>query len=723
MGWHRPDPVAHWNDGYYFTRCLRCGEDLVRTAYSGWQVPKGYKVVWQGKPPPGKPSADLVPAEQEPAAAPAAASGPAAMRGRLRHLNAETLDHVPPRPTPARSDEVAAPPAAAHAASDLDHGPSPVAQPIAYASREVARNDDAGDLNGSATKTKAELPVMALIREIKDSKESGGGLPAERSEGESGISGGYQPGAEGSADEEAAAQAKTQSEAAGPIPFPEPDVIAQPQQPAEAEAAMGAEAGLQPTAEPEAEPELQAQPFVSAPPAEEEQPQAPEFEPRKELNSTEEQGELPGITSSDSAPPQPAVEMREADAPESEQRDPRQGELRELDAPEVEQPGQLQGEFHQADAPQNQQREDPRSSPADDEAAAEQRPEAAETVTSELAPGPHPDGTEVEEPAPNQSSLFDDFMEEDPNTDAWTDLASTPLPERPQPSPPPPEQAPPEPAPQLGQPAAAAGLVDPVDRHEETASAPEVEETRSAEPVPRIQQEGDRTAHLASPAPPPSEQPATVNESSMLPNVSNLAHGSDSPLEESGGDDVIEVYRGLKIAPGNAEQVSQADFMEETPSMAESAGGAKQARWWVAGPVAGSLAVLVLVAFFSGGRGPDPAIGSGASRSAMSAPAAGEAAPLPASRQADAESPLAQAAVEQPIPEVAEPAQQRETAFVAASFLQCRSAPVRQAPAVRKLARGDTIEVLTRIPEWASVSHRGRQCWVSDRFISPVEPL
>src|SRR5688500_1392207 len=50
-GWHSPETVAHWNHGYYFSRCRRCGIDLVRTAYSGWQVPKGAKVVWSEERP------------------------------------------------------------------------------------------------------------------------------------------------------------------------------------------------------------------------------------------------------------------------------------------------------------------------------------------------------------------------------------------------------------------------------------------------------------------------------------------------------------------------------------------------------------------------------------------------------------------------------------------------------------------------------------------------
>jgi hypothetical protein len=46
LGWHRPAGLPRWNDGYYFSRCGRCGRDLVRTAYQKWHVPQGYRVVW-----------------------------------------------------------------------------------------------------------------------------------------------------------------------------------------------------------------------------------------------------------------------------------------------------------------------------------------------------------------------------------------------------------------------------------------------------------------------------------------------------------------------------------------------------------------------------------------------------------------------------------------------------------------------------------------------------
>jgi hypothetical protein len=74
-----------------------------------------------------------------------------------------------------------------------------------------------------------------------------------------------------------------------------------------------------------------------------------------------------------------------------------------------------------------------------------------------------------------------------------------------------------------------------------------------------------------------------------------------------------------------------------------------------------------------------------------------------------------------PMPLPAPPA--REQAFVTASVLQCRSAPVNQSPAVRKLVRGAEVQILARDGAWASVAHKGRQCWAAARFLSTAQPL
>ena len=83
LGRHKPEPVARWNNGYYFTRCARCGEDLVRTAYGRWHVPHGYRVVWQAGPPANAVSAALV---QERAAPVPAGGRELPIQEVLRHL-------------------------------------------------------------------------------------------------------------------------------------------------------------------------------------------------------------------------------------------------------------------------------------------------------------------------------------------------------------------------------------------------------------------------------------------------------------------------------------------------------------------------------------------------------------------------------------------------------------------------------------------------------------
>ena len=60
LGWHRPRPMARWNEGFYFTTCARCACDLVRTAYGRWGAPRGYRVVWQAAAPRNAVTAALV---------------------------------------------------------------------------------------------------------------------------------------------------------------------------------------------------------------------------------------------------------------------------------------------------------------------------------------------------------------------------------------------------------------------------------------------------------------------------------------------------------------------------------------------------------------------------------------------------------------------------------------------------------------------------------------
>ena len=75
LGRHAPRAAPRWNDGYYFATCRRCGQDIVRTAYEGWRVPRGYRVVWAATAPPDRPGVALAPEVQ--ASPPAAPEAPA----------------------------------------------------------------------------------------------------------------------------------------------------------------------------------------------------------------------------------------------------------------------------------------------------------------------------------------------------------------------------------------------------------------------------------------------------------------------------------------------------------------------------------------------------------------------------------------------------------------------------------------------------------------------
>jgi hypothetical protein len=83
LGRHRPEPLARWNEGYYFTRCARCGRDLVRTAYGRWHPPKGYRVVWQKQAPANAASAALV---REPCSHRAASMAELPIQEVIRHV-------------------------------------------------------------------------------------------------------------------------------------------------------------------------------------------------------------------------------------------------------------------------------------------------------------------------------------------------------------------------------------------------------------------------------------------------------------------------------------------------------------------------------------------------------------------------------------------------------------------------------------------------------------
>lgn len=101
-GRHSPDPVARWNAGYYFSRCRRCGADLVRTDYGRWEPPRGFRVVWRSSRPEHALGTDLVEAVKIEAESPAPVPGPALesaeaelpIQAVLRRLEEEARDEA-----------------------------------------------------------------------------------------------------------------------------------------------------------------------------------------------------------------------------------------------------------------------------------------------------------------------------------------------------------------------------------------------------------------------------------------------------------------------------------------------------------------------------------------------------------------------------------------------------------------------------------------------------
>jgi hypothetical protein len=131
-----------------------------------------------------------------------------------------------------------------------------------------------------------------------------------------------------------------------------------------------------------------------------------------------------------------------------------------------------------------------------------------------------------------------------------------------------------------------------------------------------------------------------------------------------------------------------------------------------------AVAVAAAVALYSGDTSPRPSAVSDRRGNGAQGPQDAEmpdpfAASSPGVSPGEAETAGLEEAVEGP----------GERAFVAASLLSCRAAPVLQARRVRNLGRGDEVEVLGYDGEWASIAYRGGQCWARARFLSPVPPL
>ena len=94
---HRPSPDEVCNGGKCFTRCERCGAELVRSGADWQPVPKGFRVVWKQPdeqppaaapppPPPAPPPAPAPPPPPPPLPEPAAPIAAAAGAGDPPHI-------------------------------------------------------------------------------------------------------------------------------------------------------------------------------------------------------------------------------------------------------------------------------------------------------------------------------------------------------------------------------------------------------------------------------------------------------------------------------------------------------------------------------------------------------------------------------------------------------------------------------------------------------------
>lgn len=164
LGRHRPGTRARWNDGYYFARCTRCHRDLVRTAFEGWHVPRGYRVVWQAKPPQGAGPAGMLRERR------ALAQAPETVAADIAAVGAAETDFLPAEPDRAPPEERAvqsAPPEADHAGDRPDEeAPEP------RTAHDLAAVDQAEGMDQAPT----EAPVEA---ERRPPPPSGNELPIQ----------------------------------------------------------------------------------------------------------------------------------------------------------------------------------------------------------------------------------------------------------------------------------------------------------------------------------------------------------------------------------------------------------------------------------------------------------------------------------------------------------------------------------------------------------------
>jgi hypothetical protein len=591
LGWHRADPLARWNHGYYFSKCGRCGRDLVRTAFAGWQVPHGFKVVWQAKPPAGAEDVQLVPEQEAPVAA-----APTEIQASHDRGAGETMA------TLVANEESAGQPVQQETAVAVEEPVAPTGQP-------PEETGFAPEVAPAEAEVRVEAPTEAEA-EVEAEEALAGAEAEAEAEAEIGIGAG----------------AETETEAGVET---------------EAEAEAGTEAGVEPEAE--AEGEIEAELPFDAPALVDEQPAVEEGGSTSEAAAQDEEvpaeEELtPAYTSLVDDPEPRAAEL------------PIQEVLRQL----------KQGEVPERD----------------DEVGERDAEEAAGEIAPAAAAEPPP----AVEPAPVarvriQRGAIPDFMNEDPEEDLLESMSHPPRRE---------------------QPATVhedeTGLDDSKDRDQRAAD----EAPGPAEPSPVSQ-----VAALAAPATAAAAAAADVPPATAIPGSSAIA------TEEPGGEAISATRDEIRAEPDPLPQPARLGA-EGDPTA--SSGRAKAAV-----TIAASFGVVMLAAALM--ARPDMRPSQMAQQSTMAA----QQAVQPTTPQPQ-ETVQAKSGAEAETKAKAD-AEAEAKRFVTASLLNCRSSPAEQAKPVRRLRRGEPVQVLAMEPAWASVSHKGRQCWASSRYISQQEPL
>lgn len=137
LGRHKTDGLARWNAGYYFAKCKRCRRDLVRTAFTRWEIPKGFRIVWQSDAAHHAGSPEMVAQDHYPAPA-----------GQVEF----PIREAAPLPEPSLEPGADAVEPVDAARCDFDEG-------------EADESDASASLEQTAT---GELPIQEVLRNLRD---------------------------------------------------------------------------------------------------------------------------------------------------------------------------------------------------------------------------------------------------------------------------------------------------------------------------------------------------------------------------------------------------------------------------------------------------------------------------------------------------------------------------------------------------------------------------